>query len=271
MTANLQLASISWIDDKSVPKAGFWFVAGALTSWPKRVVMGLIGTSNPEPPSELPQVSAFAAGKQYRALLACKVDKSARQRVTDLVLDGGYTPPFNKAKLDTALSKVAPIPDDPNFYAGEVSALSAIVSGKLHSSSALSVPHGFTVAASAFIKFRAGAHTDAIGIKEAQSPVHVPWVWCEYALALSGSKAQLLCRGSSFPSHAWYVAGRQVAKCLQKPIAASEHDPALSTGQPASHPRTLAETDKSSGSIVSHPYSIGASEQQNIDITAFFK
>ena len=265
------LASISWIDEKSLPKAGFWFVAEAAISWPNRVVMGLIGTSNPEPPAELSGIKSFASTKQYRALLACTITTQPVTRVSDVVVDGGYTPPFDKSKLDTRLRSVAPIPDDSKFYAGEASSVSGVTSGKLHPCSALSIPRGCDVAASALIKFRAGSHTDDIGIKEAKSPVHVPWVWCEYALVYSGTNVLLMCRGSVFPSHAWYVGGRQVAKRLQNAVSPSEQDPALSSGPPASHLPIAAGRDRSSGPVISHPYAIAAGEQQNIDVTALFK
>jgi hypothetical protein len=268
---SVELTSISWIDEKSLPKAGFWLVASAAMSWPNRVVMGLIGTSNPEPPGELSSAASFASRRQYRALLSCSVTRQQRGiAVSNAVVDGGYTPPFNKSKLNTKLGDWAPIPDDPKFYPGEVSALSAVVAGRLHPSSTLSIPRGCDIAVSALIKFRAGAHTDDIGIRDAKSPVHVPWVWCEYALVFDGAKVKLIGRGSVFPSHAWYVAGRQVAKRLQDPVAASKQDPALSTGQPASQLRTLAERDNSPGSIVGQPYSIGAGQQQEVDVSSLF-
>lgn len=269
---SMELTSISWIDEKSLPKAGFWFVASAAMSWPNRVVMGLIGTSNPEPPGELSGATSFASGRQYRALLSCSVTRQQRgMALSSVIIDGGYTPPFNKSKLNTKLGDLAPIPDDPKFYAGEVSALSAVVAGRLHPSSALTIPRGCDIAVSALIKFRAGAHTDNLGIKDAKSPVHVPWVWCEYALVFEGARVKLMCRASVFPSHAWYVAGKQVAKRLQNAVAASDHDPALSTGQPASQPPTPAERDNSAASIVGHPYSIGAGQQQDVDVSSLFR
>jgi hypothetical protein len=68
----ISLCSVSWIDEKSLPQVGFWFVAGAAISWPRRVVMGLVGTANPEPPRKIPVVDAFRARKQYRALTSFK-------------------------------------------------------------------------------------------------------------------------------------------------------------------------------------------------------
>jgi hypothetical protein len=266
----LELASISWIDEKSLPKVGFWFVAGASLSWSRRVIMGLVGTSNPEPPTKL-DTKAFATAKEYRALLACTAANRPAQKVANLVIDPGYTPPFDKSKLDTRLRDIVPIPEDQNFYAGEASPISAVVVGKLHPCSALVLPQEAKVIASALIKFRAGQHTDSVGITEAKSPVHVPWVWCEYALVTLRSNLQLLCNGSLFPSHAWYVNGRQIAKAMQSQVTVSDHDATLTTGQPAEHLRMTAISDKSAGSVSGQQYCVGAGKQLNIDLLSVLK
>jgi hypothetical protein len=267
----IALCSISWIDEKPLPKVGFWFVAGASISWPKRVIMGLVGTANPEPPLKLPSVAAFRARMQYRALLSCATETQAKRRITDVVVDAGYTPPFDKSKLDTRLRDVAPIPDDPKSYPGESSSVSGISVGKLHPCSTLAVPGGHEIIISALIKFRAGQHTDNIGIDKANSPMHVPWVWCEYALISSGSRWRLLAQGSTFPSHAWYVNGSQVAKRLQSPITVSENDPAISTGEPvvSGHDPMRAQNDKSTGSVTGHDYTIAGDTPFDVDVTRF--
>src|SRR5262245_55242081 len=69
----ISVCSVSWIDEKPLPNVGFWLVAGAAISWPKRVIMGLVGTSNPQPPLKLQSVDTFRSTKQYRALLSCSV------------------------------------------------------------------------------------------------------------------------------------------------------------------------------------------------------
>ena len=257
----VRIASISWIDEKSVPKAGFWVVAGASISWSNRVVMGLVGTSNPEPPVKLSSIAVFAASKEYRALLGCTVTYRPTLRSTDEVIDPGYTPPFDKSKLDTRLRSIAPIPEDSAYYAGEKSPLSGVSVGKLHASSTLTVPQNFKVDVSALIKFRAGVHTDSIGVEKAKSPVHVPWVWCEFALVSQGSVSRLLCNGSVFPSHAWYVDGKQVAKRLQDSVTTSNHDPILNVGQPANHSQASAESDKGAGPVSGQAYAVGAAKQ----------
>ena len=270
MVANsLSLCSVSWIDEKPLPQVGFWFVAGAAISWPRRVVMGLVGTANPEPPREMPLVDPFRARKQYRALTSFKLVRQPKPAIAEAVLDPGWTPPFDKSKFDTRLIALAPIPDDPQFYPGETSGLSTIVGGRLHPYSTLKPARGDEVLASAFIKFRAGPHTDAIGVgDDVKSPVHVPWVWCEYALVISGSKARLLAQGSRFPSHAWYVGGRQVAKRYQDAVTVSEKDPAIATGQPAGHPQLAAAADRSAGSAANHEFTLDPGVPVEVDVTS---
>jgi hypothetical protein len=260
------LASISWIDRKGLPKLGFWFVAGAKLSWSRRVIMGLVGTANPEPPTTLKNVEDFRMTKQYRALLAGSF-ASGPSHFTPII-DPGYTPPFDKTTISNAIERrLVPIPDDEAFYPGESSPLSGIVFGKLHPCSTLSVPPRSQVKISALIKFRAGEHTDALGVSDdVKSPVHVPWVWCEYALVLSEARNLLICNGSVFPSHAWYVNGRQVNKRLQTSVHAADNDPVLTTGQAAGKLRDSAIVDKGAGAVSSQLYAVDAGQQQVIDL-----
>jgi hypothetical protein len=65
------------------------------------------------------------------------------------------------------------------------------------------VPVDETVLVNAVIKFRAGQHTDSIGIQNVGSPFHVPWVWCELLRTHRFGTFTLYGRGSVFPSHAW--------------------------------------------------------------------
>ena len=101
--------------------------------------------------------------------------------------------------------------------------------------------------------------------------MHVPWVWCEYALVAAQSGLLLLCNGSVFPSHAWYVNREQVAKAMQMRVTVSEHDPALSIGQPAAHGAAPALADKSTGSVSGHQYALDAGKQTNVDLTSLVK
>jgi hypothetical protein len=148
--------------------------------------------------------------------------------------------------------------------------VSGIVEGKLHSSSNLRCPTGYSVLVSALIKFRAGPHTDAVGIDKTGSSWHVPWVWCEYAVVRDQKRYKLLALGSSFPSHAWYVNGQQVGQTLQKAIAASEIEPAISSGQASNKPLLPGAQDRSTGSVERHLFSIGRGRQLDIDISDYF-
>ena len=263
----IELASISWIDRKGLPKVGFRFVAGASISWYRRVIMGLVATAIRSRRIAQKCSLAFHKIQQYRALLSCTLFGGPRPRIAAEQVDPGYTPPFDKSTIPALERPFAPVPDDKAFYPGESSPVSGIVIGKLHPCSTLSVPSRSQVQLSALIKFRAGEHTDTIGISaDVGSPVHVPWVWCEYALVSSGSRRFLICNGSVFPSHAWYVNGRQVSKLLQTEVHASGTDPVLNTGQPASKLRDRAEADKGVGPVSSQLHAVDAGLQQSIDL-----
>lgn len=250
----LTVTSVSWIDSEGLPELTYEDGVRALLfkNWPFRVMVGLVGTSNPRPPNHLP--TDFRGGKQFRALLQYQIGTDST--LSDTVLDPGYTPPINTAKLPVAMR--LSVPKDQNFYSGESSAISQIVRGRLHPASSLRVPNGSSVLASALIKFRAGSHTDSTGIKDALSPYHVPWVWCEHALIARGDHLLLLANGSSFPSHAWYINGAQLGSLIQVPTKISEEDPALSTGPSvASAPAGIAADDRATGVIDSHQFTIG--------------
>lgn len=264
MVNKVSLSCISWIDPKPLPKVGFWLLASALTSWPKRVMMGLVGTSNPRPGPKIGDMKAFIRAKQYRALVTCVIEFTPAVRASDVLIDPGYTPPFDKNKIDTSLRVIAPISDDGVFHAGELSPISAVHTGRLHPSSSLILKKEDKVIASALIKFRAGAHTDSIGIEKANSPVHVPWVWSEFALVCTGSSYRLVCNGSIFPSHAWYVDGKNVAEIIQCLVTISENDPILTTGRPASGPQSISATDKDVGTIGGQSQAIKASTQIDV-------
>ncbi|MBX2883097.1 MAG: hypothetical protein KTR32_24300 [Granulosicoccus sp.] len=115
-------------------------------------------------------------------------------------------------------------------------------------------PHGAEVLAHVFIKFRAGEATNKLGLNEAHSPYHVPWVWCETMMVKHRSELKLFGKGSTFPGHAWYVNGKQIATVLQRPVSAKPDDPALSTGRPASQPSLNHTLDRSEGAIQRHAH-----------------
>jgi hypothetical protein len=267
----LTLASVSWIDGRNLPPVGFGFIAGAGISWPRRVIMGLVGTANPEPPADLSNIAKFRSDKQFRALTGLKLVFGFRPMLYDPLLDPGYTPPLDRSKFDQgifaqAVAYLAPIPDDPAFYPGEKSNLSRVALGRLHPASGLHVPAGAEVIVSTLIKFRAGTHTDTIGVSEAKSPVHVPWVWCEYALVRHDGELRLLAQGSAFPSHKWYVNGKQVAVAMQQPVSVSDKDPTITTGQPRKEIQSRSDTDRSNGPVNAHDYAVGPGKLINLEL-----
>ncbi len=264
MANKVTITCVSWIDAAPLPKVGFWLFAGAATSWAKRVIMGLVATSNPRPGPTITSISVFRRAKQYRAIQSCVIDLEPLIRLSEIVLDPGHTPPFDKNKIDTSLRMLAP--SSPGFHAGEKSVLSGIVPGKLHPSSSIVLKGGDKVIASGLLKFRAGAHTDKLGTDEANSPVHVPWVWSEFAMVSSQAGHRLICKGTVFPSHAWYVDGKQVAHTIQALVTISEQDPILNTGRPATAIQSDAATDRSAGSIAGHPDTIKPTAQIEVPL-----
>jgi hypothetical protein len=267
----LDILGISWIDKRPLPQTGFWFVAGAIGSWPRRVALGLVATANPTPPTTIPDASAFARTQQYRALLSCRVNEpfGKPRRLQSQQLSAGFTPPFDKSVV-AAIERIG-LPaatSDQSFYEGEASPVSGFILGKRHPVSTLDIPSDASVVVSALVKFRAGEHTDSIGVSsDVGSPVHVPWVWCEYTLFVRQSRLYLACRGSKFPSHAWYVDGKQVAIAMQTTVAADKNDPILQTGQPAAHKRDVAAADKSSGPVDTHANAVSWGEQQVVALS----
>jgi len=180
--------------------------------------MGLSATANPTPPTTISDFKTFQATKQFRALLYChfKVDLDPATNgtksfaVVDAVHDGGWTPPFDRSKFRLTYLKFGDKNlGDPNFYQGEVSPLSLINTQARHRSSVLTgVGVGEVVLVNGLVKFRAGKHTDDVGVgKDVGCPYHVPWVWSEFLLTYRSGVFTLTGKGSLFPSHAWYFNG----------------------------------------------------------------
>jgi hypothetical protein len=273
MKKALTFTSVSWIEGSRLPHAGTMMALGGtpkVGSWANRVVMGLVATSNPTP-GESVSARSFQAKKQYRALTHFELSPQSPTAPKNIQLDPGYTPPFEKSKVDTFLVNFARIPDAAKeFHAGDLSSLSKCVGGKLHPSSTLKIAAKAKVLASMLIKFRAGETTNNIGISDdVGSPVHVPWVWCEHALVNVNAQYFLIANGSKFPSHAWYINGKKIVTQLQAKIVVSEKEPAISTGRPKSRPRSTTNEDSAKGSVASQECVIQANEQVEIDISKY--
>ena len=227
MLYDIEVGSVSWIEDTPSPVG---FSAQALylePNWIPKTYMGLSATANPTPAATITDFKAFQATKQFRALLYChfKADIDQATNVTksftviDAVHDGGWTPPFNRSKFPLSRLKPDKAMSDPNFYQGEASPLSLVNTQARHKNTVLTgIGVGEVVLVDGLVKFRAGKHTDDIGIKDVGCPFHVPWVWSEFLLTYKGSKFTLTGKGSIFPSHAWYLN----SKCVNTQAQATD-------------------------------------------------
>jgi len=249
------ISCISWIDSSNLPDLNTVGAFGrAITFyWPFKVMVGLVATSNPRPPETLPE--SFTAAGQHRAFSAYHIAPTAT--VSDPIVDGGFTPGIDLERTP----KYAPdflFSGYDKAHPGETSALSGIVSGRLHPASTLETTAEETVLASALVKFRAGKETDTIGIETAGSPYHVPWVWHEHALIRQGDGYLLRVNGSRFPSHAWYVDGKRLGFSVQEKVTLSDAEPALIAGPRVGSTPVAAKDDKASGRVTTHPFTVAA-------------
>jgi hypothetical protein len=209
----IRVGSVCWIEDTPSPVE---FSAQALyldPTWIPKTYMGLSATANPTPDARITDFRKFQATKQFRALLYCHFkadidpDTNIIKNFTALeaIHDGGWTPPFNRKKFPFTYLKPDKNMSDPNFYQGEASSVSLVNLRARHKNSVLTnFGSGEAVLVNGLIKFRAGKHTDDIGVKEVGCPFHVPWVWSEFLLTYKGGNFTLTGKGSIFPSHAWY-------------------------------------------------------------------
>ena len=255
------ITSVSWIDAEGLPSASIFQTS--VLGWPFRVAVGLTGTQNPRPPATLP--ASFRSSKQFRAMTHFDIDGAGN--VTGSFTDPGYTPPFDVGKVRNIAGAIAWASDDGGFHPGEQSSISSVMPAKLHSSSTLEPPSDARVLASALVKFRAGTHTNRVGLEKAGSPYHVPWVWCEHALIQVGDKLVLIANGSAFPSHSWHVDGKIVGTVLQDDVTINERDPALATGAPASESLPSVNEKGVSGPVSGHKYTVGKKRSAQISLS----
>jgi len=195
--------------------------------------MGLMATSNWAPPSV--DFRAFKAGQDFRAIAfgSVHVDVDGPTGTvtvshTDSLAEVGFTPPFSFQKLRQNGAIVGPADElaierelpavVKTIHAGEISPLSSVVVGARHVNTAIDNVPDDPVLANALVKVRASAAEDASGVAlpEPGVPFHVPWVWCEVLLTNAGDRnVNLFARGSTFPSHAFYVNGSRIDLALQ--------------------------------------------------------
>jgi hypothetical protein len=231
MKREIRVCSVSWIQGDKNP---IWFSGKAIAldpDWVPKTYMGLYATRNASPPMQLDDENNFRSLKNFRALTFARIvveiddesDRITDYSLPDKVIDPGYTPPFAKKSYPLSALRAYPVSwftdddsmTDSNYYPGEASVISTVMSPGRHEngSALITIPGGEKVVADSIIKFRAGSHTDDVGTKIVKAPWHVPWVWNEWVLTYAGKgNFKLYATASKFPSHAWYVDGKQVAK-----------------------------------------------------------
>jgi hypothetical protein len=220
MNHEIKVGTVSWISGKVNPivlagEAEIWE-----PDWIVKTYVGLVATSNEAPPKNLANFRTYQASKDFRSLMFCHVrvtvddatDRVTSLTVVDAVHDQGWTPPFRMFKYpSTVFSFDGEIIFGFSYHQGEASRISVVRTEARHPNSAIdTVPANEQVLVNGLIKFRAGAHTDDIGVNTVKAPFHVPWVWCEMILTYARRVFKLYGRGSIFPSHAWYLDGSQV-------------------------------------------------------------
>lgn len=260
----LLVTSVSWIDGKGLPPVEMFGQKSLLKYWPTKVVGGLAATRNARPKDRLP--ADFFEKKDFRAMVQYRLMPDGT--INEALIDPGITPKStweNAKGWRGSAVWAGMLLKDTGPHDGQKSALSSVVSGRLHPNSTLKVPNGAQVLSSGLIKFRAGVETNKAGIELAGSPYHVPWVWCEHAVVREGATLRLLGSGSRFPSHAWFIDNQKIGQVFQARVTMSDKEPAFTTGALVKDPKTGAvvlfndpNNDTSNGPITSHEYTVAA-------------
>lgn len=276
----VEVGVISWISERPHPLTMHGFRRLTLNpEWLFDTHVGLIATSNSAPPVMV-DFKTYQQTQQYRAMMFCSLEVEADEE-TDTIIslsvveafhDPGWTPPFDPWKVKATLAPALVDKDikDRNFYPGEAGLGTKIQLQRYHDSSNMKgVVRADQVLVNGVLKFRAGKHTDDLGVKKVGAPFHVPWVWCEFLLAYKGGKIHLFGQGSEFPTHTWYLNGKSVFQVDRVgdttfPIASSglltsEIDvekmkiyPVLAVGMPAKYPQL--QNSINSGPVSTHPH-----------------
>ena len=240
----INVTTVSWISKpplaqySNVPK---WQL---LTSdgWLYSIAYGLYHSGNSEPPQEFASSDyrgQETLARQFRAFSTCtvglKTDQAGKfESMTSydpvVAPKAGDTPPFDSPKMLRVggvvqeIARNLPLYHDivsegTRFSPGEASSLSKVSQpavGIWRKDGVPAIPYGSIkppagelVLAHSLVKFRAGSNGDRIGCLAFRAPNHVPWVWCEALLTYAGGELTLYGAGSGFPSHAFYMGGRQ--------------------------------------------------------------
>ena len=109
---------------------------------------------------------------------------------SDVIVDGGWTPPFDRKRFvlsygGAILGAITRDPglnalNEPGYQQGTASIASGVLTRR-HPNSALSLPPGERLLVNGLIRFRAGKHTDDVGVAIG-SLYHMPCVWNEFAV-----------------------------------------------------------------------------------------
>lgn len=282
-TARIKVGSVSWIHQQVTPVTFLSDGKMLEPNWVPQTYIGLYATSNAAPPASL-DFPVYRKSKEFRAMTYAELiveisddDKVVSVTVADSILDPGWTPPFDRTI--TLLTRVY-VPDksmaDTSFYAGELGLGSSVLPRIQHCNTTMSVkvPQENLVA-SALIFFRAGKHTDDIGVDVVKCPYHVPWVWCEWLVTYKAGKFTMYGTGSIFPTHTFYAQGKSFAqqdeptdsrftRSWRHPLtidtSALRVYPVLTTGAPAAGKPQVADTTNSAkGPATSVPYAASGS------------
>jgi hypothetical protein len=213
MQREIKVGTVSWINDTPNPMYSSLQIQTLSPEWLTKTYLGLSATSNPVPPDPLTDLPGYQKGKDFRAMTFCHfrvdIDDSTGRlsafRVLNAFHDPGWTPAFKARNWPSPLLSFSKSIWSFTWYQGEYSSLSVVATEGRHPNAVISnVPPTETVLVDALIKFRAGKHTDDVGINEVGCPFHVPWVWSELVLTYGSGKFKIYGQGSVFPSHAWY-------------------------------------------------------------------
>jgi len=286
-TTRIKVGSVSWIHQQITPVK--LLTDGKLLdpNWLPQTYIGLYATKNPAPPATL-DFSNYQKTKQFRAMTFAALEvetadddsKVLSVTVTDSILDPGWTPPFDRTI--TLLTRVY-VPEasmaDPAFYAGELGLGSAILPRIRHRNTTLTMTVApDDVVASGLIFFRAGKHTDDIGVNTVKCPYHVPWVWCEWLVTHKAGKFTMYGTGSAFPTHTFYAQGARfdqqdeptdarLPTSWRHPLTIDTSTlrvyPVLTAGAPASGPQVADTTNGATGPVTSVPYAVRGSARSS--------
>jgi len=284
-TTRIKVGTVSWIHQQLTPVKNLAQGKYLDPNWVPQTYIGLYATRN-RPPPGLIDFPRYRGSKQFRSMTYAELEvetadddsKVTGVTVVDSILDPGWTPPFDRSI--TLLTKVY-VPDesmaDTAYYAGELGLASAVWPRGRHKNSTLTMPVAQDdLVASALIFFRAGKHTDDIGVNVVKCPYHVPWVWCEWLVTFKAGRFTMYGTGSLFPTHTFYAQGKSFAQqdeptdpefssSWSHPFtidtSALRVYPALIKGAPASGPQALDSTNSAPGPASSVPNAVSSSGQ----------